>query len=94
MKPNLPPKKIRCLPDEEKQKYVALSFDECSGLTERSVRCPYCNFIVANVMSDAAGHLRVKCQFCKAETLLNLAYFRRLRWYERYKHRIERNSEN
>ena len=62
MKPNIPPKfTVKPLP-EEKRKKLLVSFEECAGLTERELNCPYCDYPIDGVFSDATGHLRVKCQ--------------------------------
>ena len=65
----------------EKEKLITLSLMECEGLTLRAVRCPNCESIIDEVYSDATGHHRYKCQKCKAETTINLKYFRRRKQY-------------
>ena len=70
---------------EEKRKKLLVSFEECAGLTERELNCPYCDYPIDGVFSDATGHLRVKCQKCKANMVVSLAYFRRKRGYAVYK---------
>ena len=78
MKPNIPPKfTVKPLP-EEKRKKLLVSFEECAGLTD-------CDYPIDGVFSDATGHLRVKCQKCKANMVVSLAYFRRKRGYAVYK---------
>ena len=62
---------------EEKRKRLELSAKESERLTLRDIRCPYCNFILTRVFSDAGGHYLAKCQKCKRQIVLNLAYFRR-----------------
>lgn len=62
---------------EEKRKRLELSRKESEGLTLRDIRCPYCNFIITRVFSDAGGHYLAKCQKCKQQVVLNFAYFRR-----------------
>ena len=62
---------------EEKRKRLALSASEAEGLTLRDIRCPYCDFIITRVFSDASGHYLAKCQKCKRQVVLNFAYFRR-----------------
>lgn len=85
MKPNIPPKfTVKALP-EEKRKKLLVSFEECAELTERELNCPYCDYPIDGVFSDATGHLRVKCQKCKANMVVSLAYFRRKRGYAVYK---------
>ena len=57
------------------------NFAECESLTERQLACPYCHYPLDGVLSDTTGHLREKCQKCKANMVLSLAYFRRQRGY-------------
>lgn len=67
MKPNIPPKfTVKPLP-EEKRKKLLVSFEECAGLTERELNCPYCDYPIDGVFSDATGHLRVKCPEMQGE---------------------------
>lgn len=58
---------------------MILSFEECTSLPERELKCPYCSHYIEGVFADTTGHVRVKCNKCKAEMVLNVAYFRRLR---------------
>ena len=58
---------------------VERSSSEILDLTERELRCPYCNHFIMTLYSDAAGHLRAKCDHCKQVTTYNLGYFRRAR---------------
>lgn len=60
-----------------KQELISLSLKECETLSIRKVKCPYCDYIIDEVYSDAIGHHRYKCQKCKAEMTINLKYFRR-----------------
>lgn len=62
---------------EEKRRRLELSRKESEGLTLRDIHCPYCNFIITRVFSDAGGHYLAKCQKCKRQVILNFAYFRR-----------------
>ena len=48
-------------------------------LTERELHCPYCNYYLATLYSDAAGHLTASCKNCKSVITFNLACFRRRR---------------
>lgn len=79
IEPNLPPKFNTGMMKRELARKVEKSFNECEDLTERTVRCPYCNNILAVIFSDSVGHQRCKCQKCKAVTVINLAYFRRFK---------------
>lgn len=58
-----------------------VSFEECISIPERELRCPYCTHYIEGVFADTAGHVRVKCNKCKAEMVLNVAYFHRMRRY-------------
>lgn len=60
----------------EKEKLIALSLLECEGLKLRTVRCPNCESIIDGVYRNATEHHRYKCQKCKAETTINLKYFK------------------
>ena len=58
---------------------VELSRSEILDLTERKLRCPYCNHFIMTLYSDVTGHLKAKCDHCKQITTYNLGYFRRAR---------------
>lgn len=79
MLPNIPPKFEEVRLTEEAKLKVEKSFKECETLQERTVRCPYCANPLAVVFSDAVGHQRYKCNKCKSETVINLAYFRTIK---------------
>lgn len=64
-------------PPPENTHKLELSAKEVVGLTKRDVHCPKCDFVVDRVYSDAVGHKDAKCQKCKFEGPINLAYFRR-----------------
>lgn len=70
----------------EKQEKVELSHTESLDLTERELRCPYCNYFIMTLFSDATGHLKAKCDHCKQITTYNLGYFRRGRRYRQNRH--------
>ena len=79
MRPNTAPKfQDKPLTAEAHRKMI-LSFEECTSLPERELKCPYCSHYIEGVFADTTGHVRVKCNKCKAEMVLNVAYFRRLR---------------
>ena len=90
MKPNIPPKFQTEPLSETKQNHLSISFEECKDLTERDIKCPYCGHSLHGVFSDISGHLRVKCNRCKANMVLNVAYFRRQRGYGKRKEYILR----
>jgi DNA-directed RNA polymerase subunit RPC12/RpoP len=89
MRPNTAPKhQDRALTEEVYRKLI-LSFEECTSMPERQLKCPYCSHYIEGVFADTIGHVRVKCNKCKAEMVLNVAYFRRIRKYlqkSRYKY--------
>ena len=79
MRPNTAPKfQDKPLTAESHRKMI-LSFEECTSLPERELKCPYCSHYIEGVFADTTGHVRVKCNKCKAEMVLDVAYFRRLR---------------
>ncbi len=77
--PNTAPKFLTRPTSEETLQKIDRSFRECAKLSERSLKCPYCTFVLDGIFSDASGHIRIKCPKCKAVMVLNLAYFRRRR---------------
>ncbi len=77
--PNTAPKFLTRPTSEDTIQKIDRSFRECAKLTERSLKCPYCTFVLDGIFSDASGHIRIKCPKCKAVMVLNLAYFRRRR---------------
>ena len=85
MRPNQLPKFQTNPLTPEKQKYLVLSFQECENLKERDLKCPHCNAPIQGVFSDAQGHFRVKCNKCKANMILNIAYFRTQKGYGKHK---------
>jgi len=52
---------------------------ECDDLTLRDVHCPHCGFLLDQVYSDASGHRQIRCRKCKTVTIMNMAYFRRVK---------------
>ena len=52
---------------------------ECDDLTLRDVHCPHCGYLLDRVYSDASGHRQIKCRKCKEITVMNMAYFRRVK---------------
>jgi len=62
-------------------------YQESLDLTERELRCPYCNRYLATLYSDTAGHFKTVCKNCKSTIIFNLGYFRRARRYGRYRDR-------
>lgn len=58
---------------------LLLSRIESDSLQERDLKCPLCDFRIQTLYSDISGHIRVKCPKCKNVSVLNLAYFRRVK---------------
>ena len=71
-------RELQPLPPEILAK-VKLSEEESEGLILRELRCPHCNFLIDTLYSDASGHRRTKCPKCKQITIMNMAYFRRVK---------------
>ena len=94
MKANIPPKFETKLLTPEKSKRLFMSFEECTDLTERDLKCPHCGSLIQGVFSDAVGHLRIKCNKCKANMVLNLAYFRTKKGYTQYKRIARAKASN
>ena len=63
----------------EMQTKVRRSLMESADLSERELRCPYCNHYIATLFSDTSGHFKAKCGNCKNITTYNFGYFRRAR---------------
>ena len=94
MKANIPPKFETKPLTSEKSKKLYMSFEECTDLTERDLKCPHCGSLLQGVFSDAVGHLRIKCNKCKANMVLNLAYFRTKKGYKQYKRIARAKTSN
>lgn len=94
MKANTPQKFETKLLTPEKRQRLSMSFEECNNLTERDLKCPHCGSLIQGVFSDAVGHLRIKCNKCKANMVLNLAYFRTKKGYTRYRKTERKRSLN
>lgn len=68
----------------EKLHRLAMSKAETAGLQLREIRCPFCDFLIDKVFSDATGHKMITCRKCKDEYPINLGYFRRVQRWTRY----------
>ena len=68
-------------PAQDIKRRLLKSRIEAESLNERDLKCPICDFKLQTVYSDISGHLRVKCPKCKEVSVLNLAYFRRMKVY-------------
>ena len=70
-------------PDEEVRRKLALSKEEYEKAEKKPLRCPVCGYKLIGASAVRSGLVEVKCQKCKFEGPMNLAYFRtqRLRGY-------------
>lgn len=82
MRQTAPIRHYKCKPvSPEVKEKLDLSYQESLDLTERELRCPYCDFYLDTLYSDTAGHFKTKCDNCKNLIIFNLGYFRRIkRW--------------
>ena len=64
-------------PPPDIQTKLELCEREAAGLSVREVRCPKCQFVIDRVFSDVSGHFISKCPKCKAQYIMNFAYFRK-----------------
>ena len=71
-------------PTKDIKALLLLSRVEADSLRERDLLCPECKFRIQTVYSDIQGHLRVKCPKCKKVSILNLAYFRKIKMRQKY----------
>ncbi len=69
---------IRTASPEARRK-AELSRQEARAFVERELKCPVCDFTVGVAFSDSKGHLKIKCQKCKTISVLNFAYFCRMK---------------
>lgn len=63
-------------PSPEVLRLLELSRREVEGMEKRILKCPVCGFRIDGVYADGIGHRDIKCQKCKLEVTINLAYFR------------------
>ena len=70
-------------PSQEVLWLLELSRKEVEGMAKRTLKCPVCGFRIDGVYADGIGHRDIKCQKCKLEATVNLAYFRRQRRQKR-----------
>lgn len=69
-------------PGEDVIKKLILSQREYEALEKKPLKCPICGFPLIGLSADRHGIVAVKCQKCKFEGPINLAYFRT----QRYRH--------
>ena len=71
------------LPDGEVLRKLELSAEEYAKAEKKPLRCPVCGYRILGASADRSGIVEIKCQKCKFEGPVNLAYFRtqRLRGY-------------
>ena len=77
-------------PSAEVLKKILRSKQEAEKLPKRTIRCPICGFKLEETYGYGASYVQVKCRKCKFEEPLNLAYFRRIRGFRRYKNTAQR----
>ena len=66
MKTNVAPKfQLKPITEEVYRKLI-LSFEECTSMPERQLKCPYCSHYIEGVFADTVGHVRVKCNKCNS----------------------------
>lgn len=70
-------------PSPEVMRLLELSQKEVEGMEKRTLKCPICGYRIDDVYVDGIGHRDIKCQKCKLEATVNLAYFRRQRQQKR-----------
>ena len=71
--------KIPITISDENYKKLLLSEEETKSLKVRELRCPKCGFLIQKVYSDATGHISVKCTKCRQISIINVAYFKKLK---------------
>lgn len=79
-------------PSEEVLRKLELSRQEVQSMKKRTVRCPICSFLVEGAYEDRSGHADIKCQRCKFEGTINLAYFRTVqntRWIVHLRNQLQ-----
>ena len=52
---------------------------EVEGMEPHELKCPICGFTLAKVYDDRQGHFQLKCNKCKFDGVINMAYFRRVK---------------
>ena len=72
-------------PPPETQKKLGFCGEKAGGITPREVRSPPCNFVIDKMFFHAKGHFLSKCPKCKAQYVMNFAYFRRQKGIRRLK---------
>jgi phage FluMu protein Com len=80
-------------PSADQLHRLRLSQEEAADLQLREIHCPFCNFLIDKVFSDATGHKMITCRKCKEEYTINLGYFRKIkRWlkYDGFHHQRQR----
>lgn len=58
---------------------ILKSREEIKNLQSRELKCPICGFRLEEIYEISSGYVHVKCQKCKLQEPLNLAYFRRIK---------------
>lgn len=58
---------------------ILKSREEVKNLQCRELKCPVCGFRLEEIYEISSGYVHVKCQKCKLQEPLDLAYFRRIK---------------
>ena len=69
----------RFTPKEGNLRKLALSIQEAKDMESQTVKCPICGFPLLGMYGEKKGIARIKCQKCKYEGPVNLAYFKTYR---------------
>ena len=64
-------------PSQEVLRLLELSKREVEGIEKRTLKCPVCGFCVGYKYVNDTGHRDIRCDKCKLEATIGLAYFRR-----------------
>lgn len=68
-------------PKEENLEKLAQSLKEAETQERHEIRCPICGFLKGYVIGEKKGTVSLKCNRCKYDGSMNLAYFRRRKPY-------------
>lgn len=63
-------------PPERNLMLIRKSREEVSGMESRVIKCPICGFRCVIGYERTAVHIQFRCNKCKFEAPMNLAYFR------------------
>jgi len=75
-------------PSPDVLRELELSRLEAENIETREMRCPICGFLVRIIPVTQTDIVFVKCRKCKFDGALSPAYFRRVKRYQAYQHRL------